>query len=371
GDGVALFIPRGEIERVRLGFGGLKELLLLPAGGCRVFLRDAVVFLLLLALLDDLSEGEVGVAGLHHAVVIEHAAVLHLLVRRLDEAVLVDARIARERGDEADVRTFRRLDRADAAVVRRMDVADFESGALAGQTARSEGRQTPLVRDFGQRIRLIHELRELRGTEELLDRRDDGLGVDQVVRHGRVDVLMDRHLLFDGALHAHEADAELVLEQLADCTDAAVTEVVDVIDAADVLAQAEQVVDDDVEIFRRHGLLRDRRLKVELDVELEASDAREVVLAGVEEHAFEERLRGLESRRIARTHAAVDLDDRGLVRLRGVFADGVEQDVRDEIPLREEDFNLGDVVLAENFRPVGRNVLAGLEEDFASVDVDD
>jgi hypothetical protein len=49
----------------------------------------------------------------------------------LDEAVLVDAGIARQRRDQADVRTFRRLDRADAAVVGRMDVADFESRALA------------------------------------------------------------------------------------------------------------------------------------------------------------------------------------------------------------------------------------------------
>src|SRR6185436_13142605 len=93
------------------------------------------------------------------------------------------------------------------------------------------------------------ELRELRGTEELLDRRDDGLGVDQVVRHRGVDVLMDRHLLLDRALHAHEADAELILEQLTDRADAAVAEVVDVVDAADVLAQAQEVVDDDVEIL--------------------------------------------------------------------------------------------------------------------------
>ncbi len=45
-------------------------------------------------------------------------AVLDLAVRRLDEAELVDARVGRQRRDEADVRTFRRLDRADAAVVR-------------------------------------------------------------------------------------------------------------------------------------------------------------------------------------------------------------------------------------------------------------
>src|SRR5205085_4605133 len=108
----------------------------------RVFLGDAVVFLLQLFLLDDLTEGEAGVADLHDAVVIEHAAVRDLLVRALDEAVLVDARVARQRRDQSDVRTFRRLDGADAAVVRGVNVADFESGALAGETAWPEGGQT-------------------------------------------------------------------------------------------------------------------------------------------------------------------------------------------------------------------------------------
>ena len=91
-------------------------------------------------------------------------AVLDLAVRRLDEAVLVDAGVGRQRRDEADVRTFRRLDRADAAVVRRVHVAHFEAGALAGQTARPEGREAALVRDFGERVRLVHELRQLRAS---------------------------------------------------------------------------------------------------------------------------------------------------------------------------------------------------------------
>jgi hypothetical protein len=70
-----------------------------------------------------------------------------LAVRRLDEAVLVDARVRRERADEADVRTLRRLDRAHAAVVRRVDVADLEAGALTRQTTRAERREAPLVGD--------------------------------------------------------------------------------------------------------------------------------------------------------------------------------------------------------------------------------
>ena len=48
---------------------------------------------------------------------------------------------AGQRGDQTDVRAFRSFNRADAAVVRGMHVADFEPGALAAQTARSEGRK--------------------------------------------------------------------------------------------------------------------------------------------------------------------------------------------------------------------------------------
>ena len=56
-------------------------------------------------------------------------------VRRLEEAVLVGARVDGQRVDQADVRTFRRLDRAHAAVVRRVHVADLEA-----RRARASGR---------------------------------------------------------------------------------------------------------------------------------------------------------------------------------------------------------------------------------------
>ena len=153
---------------------------------------------------------------------------LHDAVRRLDEAVAVDARERRERTDQTDVRAFRRLDRADAAVVRVVDVADFEARALARQTARPERRETPLVRQLGQRVGLVHELRELRGAEELLDRGDDRTDVDERLRRHRLDVLHG-HALAHHALEAQQADAELVLQQFADRADAAVAEVVDVV----------------------------------------------------------------------------------------------------------------------------------------------
>jgi hypothetical protein len=68
------------------------------------------------------------------------------------------------------------------------------------------------------------------------------------VRHGRRHFLVDGHLFLDRPFHADQADAELVLQQLADRAHAAVAQVIDVVDRADVLAQLQQVLDGRVEI---------------------------------------------------------------------------------------------------------------------------
>ena len=198
-------------------------------------------------------------------------------VRRLEEAELVHPRVGRERRDEADVRAFRRLDRAHAAVVRVVDVAHLEAGAIAREAARSERRETALVRQLGQRVRLVHELRELARAEERLDHRRDRARVDQVVRRDLLGVLQ-RHALADDARHAGEADVELVRQQLADRAHAAVAEVVDVVRdrrlAAVTLAaraQQQQVLDDDDEVLaaqrrlvRRPGSSSPSRLRSSL-----------------------------------------------------------------------------------------------------------
>ena len=207
----------------------------------------------------DVADLEIGVAGVQNLDFVDHHALDHLAVRALDEAVLVDAREAGKRRNQPDVRTFRRFDRADAAVVRGVHVAHFESGALAGQTAWSEGRETPLVRDLRERVGLIHELRKLARSEELADGGHHRLGVHQVVRHGRRHFLVDRHLFLDGALHAHQADAELVFQQFAHRAHAAVAQVIDIVHRADALAQLQQVLDGGVEIFRIERALVERR----------------------------------------------------------------------------------------------------------------
>ena len=161
------------------------------------------------------------------------AAVDHLAVRRLDEAEVIDPRKGGHRRDEADVRTFRRLDRTDAAVVRGMHVAHLEAGAIAREAAWPKGRQTALVGQLGERIGLIHELRELGAPEEIADHGGERLRIDQLLRRHALDVHVEQgHALLDQALGAGEAHAALVGEQLAHGADAAGAEVIDIIEHA-------------------------------------------------------------------------------------------------------------------------------------------
>ena len=80
------------------------------------------------------------------------------------------------------------------------------------------------MRQAGQRVGLVHELRELRGAEELLQRGHDRADVDDRLRRDRVGVL-GGEALADDALHPVEADPEGLLDQLADRAQAAVAEV--------------------------------------------------------------------------------------------------------------------------------------------------
>src|SRR5258708_26573986 len=108
-----------------------------------------------------------------------------------------------------------------------MYVAHFETGTLARQAAWAQGGNAALVRDFRQRIVLVHELRELRGPEELLHRSRDRLRVDHLLGHDGL-ALGDRQALLDGALDPHQTDAESVLGHFTHAPHPAVAPVVDI-----------------------------------------------------------------------------------------------------------------------------------------------
>ena len=129
-----------------------------------------------------------------------------------------------------------------------MHVAHLEAGAFTGQAARAQCRDTTFVRDFRQRIVLVHELRQLTGAKEFLHRSRDRLRVDEILRH-QAFALCHREALFDRALNADKANPELVFGHLAYRPDAAVTEVVDIVHHALAVADINQRADDVDDIF--------------------------------------------------------------------------------------------------------------------------
>ena len=248
---------------------------------------------------------------------------------RLDEAELVDPGVGGQRADQSDVGTLGGLDRADPAVVRVVHVADVEAGALSGQTARSEGREAALVGQLGQGVGLVHELGELRGAEELLDRRHHRAGVDQRGGRDRGRVA-DGHALLDDPLHADQAHAELVLQQLADGADATVAQVVDVVGLTDPVVELDQLLDDgdEVVVVQNPAVLVLGALAglvlgdAEVLVQLEAAHLGEVEAAGVEEQRGEQVARVLHRGRVTGADLAVQLDQRLLDGGGGVLVQG-------------------------------------------------
>ena len=212
--------------------------------------------------------------------------------------------------------------------------ADLEARALAAESARAEGREAALVREGRERVRLVHELRELRAGEEVLHHRAERLRVDEALRGERTLVgVVHRHALADQPLGARKALAALVLEKLARRADAAVAEVVDVV--YDVLArvypeeEAYRLDDVDPSLHERAEVVVDLAGELQALVDHVAPDEAQVVVLEVVEHAAQHLLRVRRRGRIARAHALVDLLERVLLvvdaRLR-VLAERLDED---------------------------------------------
>ena len=90
---------------------------------------------------------------------------------------------------------------------------------------------------LGQGVGLVHELGQLGATKELPHGSNHRADVDQSLRCGSFWV-HQCHLFFDHALHAEQAHAYLVLDEFANTSYAAVTQVVNVVRMSFALVDA-------------------------------------------------------------------------------------------------------------------------------------
>jgi hypothetical protein len=149
-----------------------------------------------------------------------------------------------------------------------------------------------------------------------------------------------RHAFLDEAFGAGEADAALIGKQFTDGADAAAAEMVDVIEAAFALLEAEQIFRGGDQVI----LGQDARVfpvfEAEFLVDFVTADAAQVVALGIEEQPFEERARVGGGGRIARTQPPVNVFERFLLVLGRVLFQALDDDaiVRGRI----HDFDFGD-----------------------------
>ena len=158
---------------------------------------------------------------------IGYFAVFHFAVRRFNQTVFVDLGIAGQRGNQTDVRSFRRFNGANAAVVGIVYVAHFKAGAFSVQAAGTQSGQTAFMRQFAQRVNLVHKLGQLGRTEKLAHNSLHRLGINQSARSKRGQLAV--HAVTRGFGHLGQAHADLVFQQLPDTAYAAVAQVVNIV----------------------------------------------------------------------------------------------------------------------------------------------
>jgi hypothetical protein len=134
--------------------------------------------------------------------------------------------------------------------------------------------------------------------------------------------------LLDGALHAHKAHPELVLEEFAHGADPPVAEMVDIISRSAGILQLEELAHDLDDILPPE----DGRVQGDVDAEamkdLEPADPGKIIPLGTEEHVLYQRLGKLDGGRVAGPQFTVYLDEGvflrdDLVDIEGVASEGL------------------------------------------------
>ena len=195
------------------------------------------------------------------------------------------------------------------------------------------------MRNFGQRVDLIHELRELRRPEERVDHRRQRLGIDQIDRSEHL-VVTYVHALADRTRHAHEAHRELVRQLLAHGADTAVRQVVDIVDVGLRVDQLDQVFDDGDDVLSRQRADSGVDIQIQLLVDAVTAYVAQVVTLVREKQLLDDVACRSLIGRLRSAQLPVNIYDSLLLGVAGVFLQGIvydrEIDAR-EVFLMQED----------------------------------
>ena len=193
--------------------------------------------------------------------------------------------------------------------MRRVHVAHFKTRAFARQATRAERGNTALVSDFRQRVVLIHKLRQLRRAEEFFDRGGNRFLVNQIFRRQLFGFNLAQ-ALFNRALEAHQTNAESIGCHFTDATDAAITEVVNIINRTVTIFNGNQCFQDADNIFPGENTATFFFLNPQAAIEFHPPDAGKIIAFFIEKEIFKKTIRRIFRWRLTRTHHAINFRPR-------------------------------------------------------------
>ena len=162
---------------------------------------------------------------------------------------------------------------------------------------------------FGERINLVHELRQLATAKEVADHSGERLRIDELLRRHRLDRLIEqRHAFLDQTFRAGQTHAALVGKQFAHRPDTTAAQMINVIQRTFALFELEQILRCRNQIF--FGQDAAVAFHAQFLIDLVTAHATEVIAFFVEEQTFDERT-GIRRRgRITRAQTAVNILER-------------------------------------------------------------
>ena len=110
----------------------------------------------------------------------------------------------------------------------RVHVAHFKTGALARESSRAKRGKRAQMLELGENVFLRHKLRELVCGEKFFDTRLQRFGRNKLHRQSDIRIYSG-HAVLNVALDLRHTDAYFLLEQLAHETNAAASEVVNIV----------------------------------------------------------------------------------------------------------------------------------------------
>ena len=186
---------------------------------------------------------------------------------------------------------------------------------------------------------------------------------------------MDRHLLLDCPLHALQTDAELVLQQLTDGTNAAIAEMIDIIRLIfrRILFHLQDVRHNFEKVVGRQQRIVDAVALgfAHLDVELQTPNPGKVELTRIEEHRLKQPIGGLYRRRIARPHFPINLEQRIDRLVNDVLLQCLRNNRTHVITFREKHRELFDAGFHDFSQLRRRDFVICFEQNFAALGIHD